>query len=859
MNPKKHFIMFILVVLLASHAAWGCMRTNPDAYVSGDALISEAQTIVLVRLKSATLLNAEGEGTRYVLETVEAIKGVAEPSYQYSTRGRNIYSDNDFAGHAASEYWDKNIGRSQVSMAYCYAAAHAFQDGDTYLYFPGRPGALKSAEIVRNENDLWLRYVRAKATGGAVPAVPKGEGKIAAATGVATLPKQVSGLPLEPGNLVANADTHEVIQPASIQRSGEISLLAGNIGGAGRIDGVGTAARFLSPGEVAVDGLGNVYVADYNAIRKITPTGVVTTLAEGHVYPSDRQRATDCFGFLLKGFAADSTGNVYVSGNNSICKITPAGVVTPLAGKTEEKGFANGVGGVSRYSNLAVDSKGNVYGAAGHNDIHRISPTGEVTPVNLPISKSMQTYGPNVGVNGGFAVDGEGNLYASDFPRRTIYKITPSGMMTTLAGAANSTGAADGAGTTARFMGPVQVALDGTGNLYVRDDFHAVRKITPDGLVSTLAGSAGVRGRSDGLGSAASFWFLHGLAVDVSGNVYVSDDVTIRKITPEGLVTTLAGAGAVHGSTDGTGATASFESPKSLAVDGSGNVYLADRKSTIRKITQAGVVTTLAGNAGETGSVDGIGTTARFKNPRSITVDDKGNIYVADTMNNTIRMITPNGIVKTLAGTAGEAGSVDGIGAAARFHYPGSLAVDGNGNLYVVDNGNFTIRKITPAGEVTTLAGMAGKVGSVDGTGAAARFDHLGNITVDSSGNLYVVDNGNFTIRKITPAGEVTTLAGMRGKQGSVNGIGSSVRFDRLAGIAVDAKMNVYVTDINNHIIRKITSAGVVTTVAGKVGSRGVALGELPGSLSSPEALAMDKAGVLYVGSANAVLKISLP
>lgn len=227
------------------------------------------------------------------------------------------------------------------------------------------------------------------------------------------------------------------------------------------------------------------------------------------------------------------------------------------------------------------------------------------------------------------------------------------------------------------------------------------------------------------------------------------------------------------GSNDGAGTNARFTQPMGVAADGAGNVYVADTlNSTIRKITPAGAVTTLAGTAGKNGSDDGTGSAAQFDNPYGVAVDNAGNVYVADSWNNTIRKITAAGIVTTLAGTAGSSGSSDGIGSAAKFDFPTGVAADSLGNIYVVDGDNSTIRKITAAGVVTTLAGAAGSSGSNDGTGSAAQFSFVFStgITVDSAGNVYVADTQNNTIRKITAGGVVTTLAGTAGKAGSEDG-----------------------------------------------------------------------------------------
>src|SRR5947208_1580651 len=259
---------------------------------------------------------------------------------------------------------------------------------------------------------------------------------------------------------------------------------------------------------------------------------------------------------------------------------------------------------------------------------------------------------------------------------------------------------------------------------------------------STLAGGGGFRS-ADGTGGSERLWAPSGVAVDTNGNVYVGDqfNYTIRKVTPAGEVTTLAGLTGSYGSADGTGSDARFDDPWGVAVDSAGNVYIADSGNyTIRKVTPAGVVTTLAGQAGSSGSADGTGGAARFYILSAVAVDSLDNVYVADLGNNTIQKVTPAGVVTTLAGLGGLYGSADATGSAARFRGPASVAVDTNRNVYVADQVNHTIRKVTPAGVVTTLAGQAGSSGSANGTGSAARFNSPTGVTVDSAGNVYVAD-----------------------------------------------------------------------------------------------------------------------
>jgi len=325
--------------------------------------------------------------------------------------------------------------------------------------------------------------------------------------------------------------------------------------------------------------------------------------------------------------------------------------------------------------------------------------------------------------------------------------------VTTFAGAANVTTGADG--TPGSFNNPYGVAIDAAKNLYVTDTLNnTVRKITPGRVVSTLAGTAGQFGSADGAGAAARFNFPVGIAVDGSGNVFVADSksFTIRKITPAGVVSTFAGTAFQTGSTDGAGSAARFFLPSGLAIDGAGNLYVADSANQlIRKITPAGVVSTLAGGASLAGYANGPGAAARFSSPFGVAVDSAGNVLVADSGNHAIRKITPDGFVSTLVGNPDLGGAADGPVATARFNQPRSLAVDAGGNIFVSDFGNSTVRLITPNGIVSTIAGTAGIVGEVNSVGPAARFYEPVGIVVDGAA-FYLADSSNNLIRRGQPA-----------------------------------------------------------------------------------------------------------
>ena len=641
-----------------------------------------------------------------------------------------------------------------------------------------------------------------------------------------------------------------------------LTLLAGAVGGSGNVDGVGTAARFSNPSGIAVDANGNVFVTDQanNTIRMIRPGGQVTCMAGSWIQGSGDGTGGKAGFFAPMGVAAAQDGTLFVAdhGNYTVRKVFATGAVSTLAGLAGIMGSDNGLGTAARF----------------------FSPSA-------------------------VAVDAQYNVYVVEDANATIRKITPAGLVSSLAGSPWGFGSADGQGSAAQFFEPGGIAVDGQGNCYVADTLnHSIRKVTPTGYVSTLAGSAGKSGYSDGTGAGALFDFPMGLAVDTGGNLYIADSANaiIRKMTPSGTVTTLAGSPENSGFADGVGSAARFNDPCGICVDAGGTLYVADSgNNVVRKITPAGVVSTLGGNPAQCrGGADGAGATARFYAPMGmsvgptgdifvadggirkvdgsgnvttlqkpgvwfetdVAVDGSGNIFTVEPSNYVVHRMTPAGESSVFAGMPGLRGAADGQGQAARFENPVGLAIDSSGNLFVADFGNATIRRITPSGQVSTPAGSPLAMGTVDGIGEAARFKGPGGLAVDVAGNVYIADSLAQTIRKMTPSGLVSTLAGTPGIRGWADGTGSEASFDFSTDtkprLAVDSRGNVFVADYGNHTVRKITPAGVVTTLVGSPGKGGSLLGSLPGILCDPSCVAIDAKGELLIMVPDALL-VTMP
>jgi streptogramin lyase len=663
-------------------------------------------------------------------------------------------------------------------------------------------------------------------------------------------------------------DTNRGDSADALDGESTLELVAGVLGGLGTVDGTGGAARFCWPNGMVYDGQDKLFVADEcnHVVRQVVvSSGAVTTLAgvaqqigllDG-VGPNARFQAPT-------GITSDGQGNLYVldSGNHVIRKIVPAtGAVSTLAEITEVGGIRKVVGNLwfSGPSAIVHDGQGALYIA----DDGAIRKLALETGVLTVVAGSSGARGTRDGIGQaaqfaapeGLALDGVGNLMVADAQNGSIRKIVlATGEVSTL--------------DRTSFTWPQGRMGDGLGGLYVTDNTgHTLsRLVLSTGQVSLVAGSAGKAGSSDGAGPAGRFSCPSGMALDGLGNAFLSDRMnnTLRKVVlGSGVVSTLVGRGGQSGSADGTRETVRFDlsgqsgSSLGLVSDGEGHLYLADPgNQAIRRIVMAtGEVTTFAGAPGECELSDGIGKAARFCSPVGIANDGAGSLFVSDSSNHVIRKIDlVTAMVTTIAGSPRTSGSADGVGAAASFNEPQGIAADNQGNLYVADTGNDTIRKIVLAtGVVTTLAGSPGMESADDGVGGLAHFWHTSGLVWDGAGSLFVADMWNRTIRKITLAGRVvTTFAGKAQEYGSKDGIGTQALFYGPSGLALDGAGNLFAADTYNQTIRKVAlDTAAVTTVVGSPNHPGVILGALPASLASPTALAFVPSVGLFIADSG--------
>ena len=650
-------------------------------------------------------------------------------------------------------------------------------------------------------------------------------------------------------------------QPATLHvgaaGAGRLDLLAGALGGFGDLDATGAAAWLRNGGMPGFDAQGNLFVLDGLRFKRIDPAGRVTSLAGRSDSGGSRDGAGGVamfYGVLGSATVVAPNGDAYVSeaSNNMIRRIAADGTVSTFAGQYQP-GSADGTGTAASFSmprGLALDAAGNLYVAdTGNHTIRRITPAGLVSTIagSAGVSGSADGAAGVARLNApwGIAVDRQGQVVSFTDRGNTVRQWSAATGVTTLAGSANAGGFADGSSAAARFERPVGLAADASGNLYVADVGNAtIRQVTPAGVVSTLAGTAGAQGNVDATGAAARFSAPVGIALAPDGSLAVVDGTTVRRISTAGAVTTLAGSAEPQGMADTGGAQSRFDLPRSMIADASGNLVVGDGHGLQRHVARDGTTSTF-----DTGGY-----------ADAMTLDHAGNLVVADgTFDCVVRSVSPQGAITVLAGDSSNCHVVDGNGTHAGFASPRAVAAGLDGEIFVLDGG--ALRRIAPNGDVVTLSATGTSTYpscDVEGPLSSAHFC-ASSMIVDESGNLYVADSQ--AVRRIDAVTQqVTTVAGSETALVSVSldGNGRAARFENLTGITRDTAGNLYVCDMAANNVRRIDPAGNVTTLFGRAGVDGIVLGTAP-SLDRPMALAMMDSTHLAVVSMDAVLVYTLP
>jgi sugar lactone lactonase YvrE len=455
-------------------------------------------------------------------------------------------------------------------------------------------------------------------------------------------------------------------------------------------------------------------------------------------------------------------------------------------------------------------------------------------------------------------VDASSNLYITDTFNNRIRKVTPAGIISTVAGTGTKGSSGDaGPATSAELDWPSDTALTSSGNLLIADSGR-VRSVNPTGVISTIAG---------GGSAAVQLGPLSGISVDSAGNIFIGepDGGLIRKISPSGVITIVAGHGRSlgFGGDSAAASEARLSHPWGLGFDAVGNLFIADTENDrIRMVSPNGIITTVVGTGGGFDGDGGPATTALLSQPRAVALDTAGNLFIADTGNNRIRKVSSgpfSNFITTVAGNGIEGFGGDGEAAvSAQLAGPSGIAVDAAGNLFITDTGNHRIRKVNSAGIITTVAGLGTPgFGGDGGPAISAQLASPSAIALDMAGNLIVADSGNNRVRKVTPAGMISTIAGVGTAGFSGDGaiataaqlslVGSSETLS--TGLVVDAAGNIYIADTGNHRIRRVSPGGVVTTIAGS-GVRGFSGDGGQAALAqlfNPSGIAMDRAGQMFV------------
>ncbi len=639
-------------------------------------------------------------------------------------------------------------------------------------------------------------------------------------------------------------------------------------------------------GSVALDPNGNPVFADPGncVVARLNPNGLLTVLAGNGLqgFSGDGGPATGASLNTPQAVAYDAAGNLYIAdtGNGRIRMVTPGGTISTIAGNGQSTDAGEGVAALqASLSNpiaLAIDPAGFIYvsdilevtGGSLAARIRRITPAGVISTIAGtgqpgPSPDGVQAKAASLGDVEDIALDSKGNLYLAEFSNNKIRMIDANGILTTVAGDGRPTFAGDGgAATRASLYNPGGIALDSSNNLYIADTNNfCIRMVNSQGIISTIAGIPQHGGFSGDGGSAlnARLGGGFGLTVDTAGDVYLTDteNMRVREVRSNGTITTVAGNGNFRAFVDGTPASNAFLfAPQGVRMDGNGNIFIADTEnSSVRRIAKDGTISTIAGNGKrQFGGDGGPASLASLDDPASVRPDAAGNLYIADSDNEAVRKVAPDGTISTVAGNGFQGYSGDnGLATNATLNTPEDMALDNSGNLYISDFGNQRIRRVSPNGTITTVAGNGqAKYAGDGGLATQASLNGPRGLAFDPAGNLYIADYYNARIRRLSFSdGTMSTIAGGGTRVFTTGSIpATQAALAGPTGIVIDGSGNVYFADALQSRIYVVSAATSNLSIVAGNGNYGFSGDGGPATLAQfdgPYGLALDTAGNLMI------------
>ncbi len=698
-----------------------------------------------------------------------------------------------------------------------------------------------------------------------------------------------------------NAEVVEKVTPA-----GQLSIFAGIAGQTGAASqGTATGVDLSAPSGVAVDSSGNVYIADtgHDRVDEVNSSGALTFFAGTGTAGQPTAGPATSSDVDPAGLAVDSSGNVYIAdrGNSRVEKVTSSGTLSIIAGTGTAGAPTAGAATSSKLNGpfgIAVDASGNVYiGDLGNSEVEKVTSSGTLSIFAGTGTAGSATAGPatssELNQPYGLTVDSAGDVYIADYSAHEVDRVTPSGTLSIFAGtgtAGTQTASTAGVATSTNLGGPNGVALDSSGDVYIAD--YDDRVIDEVGAWTAPTFTADTPGAAT-YGSAYSYTFTasgypaptfsvssgalpYGLSLNATTGVVsgkpmgsgtfsvaatngvgsvIAGPFTLSVTAPAGDILAFAGNGVSGNPTAGPATSSDMSLPEQVAVDSSGDVYVADYSAdVVEKVTPSGTLSIVAGISGSSGTpTAGPATSSHLHEPSGVALDGSGNLYIADTVNDVVEKVTPSGTLSVFAGTGTAGAPTAGPATNSDLNAPVALAVDSAGDVYISDWSNHEVEKVTASGTLSVFAGTGTAGVATAGAATSSMLDHPRGIAVDGAGNVYVVDSTDPQALKVTASGTLSIITGTGVSGNPTAGAASSSKLRSPYGVAVDRQGSVYIADPGASEVEKVTASGTLSIFAGISGSSGTpSAGPAASSkINFPIGVGLDTSGDVYISDAN--------